>query len=319
MKKFVLLTVALLVLGSSAFAIQIRTTTVFPVVNCLPQFVDIAPATAPQFDLTTGLPIVDPVTGLQKTLRTWINYMWFAQPAQGSRVVHLQSVMLEKIHPERKVACGAAWNTAKNTVFQQGIQDVQTVWPLLYEVDGTEIRLTITYNTDVRIGYDPVVYGPNAPSRSHTEVYSWIVDSHEFAANPLAFTSLNERLCAFSRMPAGICEVMAITPLTIQQINTYIYGFGSSALGNFQLGIIQYLALGNKVGAARRFSDLENYIDSICSTACEGGLYTAGANAGTPNPNAQFVLDNTTVPAASVLLNDLWAVGKAMGILIDKK
>jgi len=324
MKKL-LSVLALVVLASSAYAaVQIKTTTVLPVVDCKPAVLDIAPATIGQVDLSTGAAIADPVTGLQKTLRTWNNYMYFATQAGGSRVVHLQSLMLEKIHPERKVSCGAAWVTAKNTVFQQGIQDVQSVWPLLYEVDGTEIRLTVTYNTDIRVGYDPTVFGPNTPSRSHTEVYSWIVDSHQFVGAPvssLSFTSLNARLCAFSKLPAGTCEVMAITPAVLQKINTFIYGFGSTALNNYIPGIQQYLLTGNagKPGAAQRFSDIENYIDSVCNTACEAGLYTTGVNAGTPDPNAQFIIDNPTVPAASVLLNDVWAVGKAMGVLTDKK
>jgi hypothetical protein len=323
MRKTLLVAIALLVIAIPAVAapMVISTTQVLPVIAGIPQVVDMNPATVPVFDPITGQPVIDPLTGLQAVKRTWTSYMFFAPRL----VTHLQAITVEKIVPERKVACGAAWITAAHTVTQQGIDDVQTIWPLLYEVDGTEIRLTVTYTTDVRVGYPSPPFPTNVASRVHVEVYKWIVNSHIFTpalpGNPsaLVLTSFNARLRFFSLLPAGTCETFAVTPAAVERILTFIYGYGCPCYGNFIPGIADYLAMTppNKVLAAQRFADLEAYIDSICVTECDA-LYLQGPNAGTPDPNAQAILDNPTVPAASLLLNDLWAVGKAMGILIDK-
>jgi len=290
-----------------AQSVVISTTNVAPIVAGIAQQININPDTKLVFDSVTGQPVLDPVTGLQKKERTWANYMYWAK--QG-KVTHLQSVMLEKIHPERKVACGAGWNTDKNTVFQIGIQDVQVDWPLLYEVDGTEYRLTVTYTTDQRLAY-PAPFPANVASRSHVEVYKWVVVSNTWEA-------FYARLDFFAKLPAGTCEVFAVTPAAKAKILTYINGFGSQAFGTYVPGILQYIAMNQKVAAATTFNALEGYIDAVCGE-CASGLYTAGLNAGTPNPAAQLVLDNATVPAASLLINDLWAVGKTLNILIDAK
>jgi hypothetical protein len=327
MRRMLLVAIALLVIASPAVAqpMVVGSVEVKPLVAGIAQIVDMNPDTVPVFDPITGQPVIDPLTGRQAVKRTWTNYMYFATPAGGSRVTHLQAITVEKIVPERKVACGADWPTEKFTVLQQGIEDVQTKWPLLYEVDGTEIRLTVTYTTDVRVGYPSPPFPTNVASRVHVETYSWFVDSDDFTpalpGNPaaLSLTSFNARVRFFSLLPAGICETFAITPASVDKILTFIYGYGSPSLGDFIPGIADYLALTppSKVGAAQRFADLEAYIDSVCMTRCDA-LYLEGLNAGTPDPRAESILDNPVVPAASLLLNDLWAVGKAMDVLIDK-
>ena len=325
MRKMLLVAIALLVIAVPTLAgpVVIDNVQVRPLVAGIAQVVNINPATVPVFDPITGQPVIDPLTGLQAVKRTWTNYMYFASVAGGSRATHLQAIMIEKIIPERKVVC-AEWLTAQHTVFQQGIDDVQTNWPLLYEVDGTEIRLTVTYTTDVRVAYPSPPFPTNVASRVHVEVYKWIVDSHEFTpalpGNPaaLSLTSFNARVGFFSLLPAGTCETFAITSASVTKILTFIYGYGWPTLGNFIPGIANYMAMTppNKVLAAQRFADLEAYIDSVCVAECDA-LYLDGPNAGTPDPNAEAILDNPTVPAASLLLNDLWAVGKAMNVLID--
>ena len=326
MRKMLLVAIALLVIAVPALAtpVVIDCVKVQPLVAGIAQAVNINPATVPVFDPITGQCVIDPLTGLQAMKRTWTNYMYFASAAGGNRVVHLQAITIEKIIPERKVACGADWDTAPHTVFQQGIDDVQTNWPLLYEVDGTEIRLTVTYTTDVRVAYPHPPFPSNVASRVHVEVYKWIVDSDDFTpalpGNPaaLSLTSFNARLRFFSILPAGTCETFAVTPASVTKILTFIYGYGWPSLGNFVPGIADYMAMTppNKVLAAQKFADLEAYIDSVCKQRCDA-LYTEGLNAGTPDPRAEAILDNPTVPAASLLLNDLWAVGREMNVLID--
>jgi len=312
MKKVALLAIALSVIATPVLAgvMVISTTNVTPLVGGQPGVLNIGPVgETPVVDLQTGLPVVDPFTGMQKMNRTWSNYMYFYGKT-GAGATHFQSVKLEKIHPERKVACGAGWNTAPNTVLQQGKDEIMLLWPLLYEVDGTEFRLTITYSTDNRIAY-PSPYPANTASRIHVEVYKWIVVSNTWAA-------FQARLDFFAKLPAGVCETFAVTPLAYTKIGWFVNGFGSTAFGTYVPGI-QFYIPSQPVQAAQRFSALEEYIDSICAVQCSG-LYASGLNVGTPSAkpgDGEAILDNPTVPAASVLLNDLWAVGKALNILWD--
>jgi len=281
---------------------------VTPLANGIAQVLAIDPGFKPVYDLVTGQPVIDAFTGQQKLQRTWTNYMYFAK--QG-KVVHLQSVKLEKIIPERKVACGAGWVTSPVTVLQQDKDQIMLLWPLLYEVDGVEFRLSVTYTTDERLAY-PAPFPANVSSRIHLEVYKWTVVSNTWDA-------FQARLDYFARTPAGICETFVVTPLSYAKIGWFINGFGSGA--TFVPGIKFYLgASPNPVAAAGRFAALEEYLDSVCVTSC-GGLYASGINAGTPAalpPDGEAILDNPTVPADSLLLNDLWAVGKKLNILLNK-
>jgi hypothetical protein len=308
MKRITLIAIALLIAtASSVCAIQVSSAYVAPVIGGIAQVVDLDPiGYAPQFDPITGQPIIDPLTGLQLMKRTWANYEYFA--GVPGRTIQLQSVSLQKIIPARKVACGACWTGDPITVQQLGIDAVNLKWPLLYEVNGVEIRLTVTYNTSDRVAYPPS-FGPNIASRSHVEVYSWFVKSDTWAA-------FAERLGFFTKLPAGTCETFAVSPVAYMKIQQFINGYGAGQ--NFQPGILQLISMGKPIPAAARFSDLETYMDSVCVTTCSG-LYATGVNAGTPDPKAETILDNCTVPADSILINDLWAVGKALGILVDKK
>jgi hypothetical protein len=308
MKKITLIAIALLIAtASSVCAIQIKSAYVAPVIGGIAQVLDLDPiGYAPQFDPITGQPIIDPLTGLQLQKRTWSNYEYFSGVA--GRTITLQSVSLQKIIPARKVACGACWTGDPVTVTQLGIDAVNLKWPLLYEVNGTEIRLTVSYNTSDRVAYPPA-YGPNVASRSHVEVYSWFVKSDTWGA-------FAERLNFFAKLPAGTCESLAVTPVAYMKILQFINGYGAGL--NYQPGILWLIANGKPIPAAAKFSDLEAYMDSVCVTSCDA-LYQVGVNVGTPDPKGEAILDNCTVPADSLLINDLWAVGKALGILIDKK
>jgi hypothetical protein len=308
MKRIILIAIVLLIaVSTSVCAIQIRTITKAPVVAGIPQTVEIDPiGYSSVFDPITGQPVIDPLTGLQQLKRTWTNYMYFA--GRPGHTVQVQSVTLQKIIPQRKVACGAGWTTEPTIVQQIGKDAINLSWPLLYEVDGTEIRLQVVYATDDRVAYPPS-FGPNMASRSHTETYSWIVVSNTWAA-------FMERLNFFAKLPAGTCETFAVTPVSYLKINQFINGYGAGQ--NFQPGILQLIQMNQTVAAAAKFGALEAYMDSVCTTTC-GGLYTTGLNAGTPDPKGEAILDNPTVPADSLLINDLWAVGKALNVLIDKK
>jgi len=308
MKKVALLAIALTVIATPVLAgvMVMSNTTIVPLVGGVPQFLSIAPVGEKLvFDKVTGQPVIDPFTGLQAKERTWTEYMYWAK--QG-KVVHFQAVKLEKIHPERKIACGAGWNTEPNTLLQQGKEDIMLFWPLLYEVDGTEFRLTVTYSTDQKLAY-PLPFPANAATRIHVEVYKWTVVWNTWDA-------FYARLGYFARIPAGICETFAVTPLAAAKIGWFIEGFGAGA--TFVPGIKFYIP-NNPVAAAARFAALEEYIDTICAVQCSG-LYLSGLNAGTPAAKpgeGEAILDNPTVPAASILLNDIWAVGKALNILWD--
>jgi len=304
-----------MLIAAPSFATLLQNNYVAPIAGGIAQTITIVPGVKPVSDAVTGQPVIDPLTGLQAQARTWANYMYFTR---DGRATHLQSVMLEKIHPERKVCCGAGWITDPNEVLQIGKDDVNLVWPLLYEVDGTIFKLTVTYTTDLKLSYPASVVGSqaNPASRSHVEVYEWTVVNN-------SWTALFARLDYFSILPAGTCETFAVTPLAKAKFLTFINGYGQTFFGNYLPGIAQYLALtpANKVAAAGQFAALEAYVDSVCGTTC-GGLYTTGLNAGTPaakSPDGEFILDNPTVPAASVLLNDIWAVGKTLNVLIDVK
>lgn len=313
-----------------AWTMEMSVVTMQPIVSGIAQVLSIDPGFKPVVDSTTGQPVMDSFSGQPKMERTWVNFMYFAQ---RGKVVHLQSVKLEKIIPERKVACGAGWPTSPTTVLQQGKDAIMLRWPLAYEVSGVEFRLTVIYTTDERLAY-PAPFPPNAASRSHTEVYRWFVGSPISTDPPYYRTGNNgpgdppyfmgdmwrlfiERLDYFASIPAGTCESIAVTPRAKAKILMFLYGYGSPSLGNYQPGIVDLYGSGNMVQAAIKLAELEAYLDSVCTERC-AALYVGGINSGTPDPNAEAVLDNPTVPANSLLLNDLWTIGRELGILGSK-
>jgi len=275
-----------------------------PIVGGVAQVLDIAPDTIPLVD-GAGKPVYDPLTGKQKVKRTWTNYMWGicngnVQPSQ----VILQGIKLQKYHPIRKSACDPEWNQAENWLLEQGIEVVAVKWPLLYEVHGVRFILTITYNTTVKFGY-PGYNGSN--SKSHTEQYEWdVIWNAKTVASD--FPEFRQRLNYFKIMPAGVCEWLAVTPRAIDGIEMYLNGFGvSPADTNWIDGVFQLWAAGNMVGAQIRLEALMGYIGGIC-----GPCPTTA-----PDPVTEFIIDNATMPVASLLVNDLWAAGANAGILTD--
>jgi len=331
MKKVALLAILIAVIASPAFAawsvatppagwkagdpIVMVPAVVKPIIAGIAQTLDLAPATAPKVD-GNGRPVYDALTGKQMTTRTWTNYMFGIQNGNvSSAQVQLQGIKLEKIIPIRKVACGQTiegWPIAKHTILEQGIDDVMTKWPLLYEVNGVRFRLTVIYGSTVRFGYPG--YPSSANSRSHVEQYVWDV-----VWNAADFSEFYARLNYFKLIPAGVCETFAVTPKAIDGIEAYMRGWGRDPADvNYIPGVFDLLGTNDVVGAAARLEALMGYIDSICAPDCTAGWYMSGINAGKPDPNAQAILDNPTVPAASLLINDLWAAGQNRGLLTGK-
>lgn len=280
---------------------------------------------SPKVDPNTGQPVVDPFDGQPAYTRNWDYYVPNANGSDVRQVpVVVQSVTLEKIIPVRKSAGDTTpWPT---TGFVQKLDGTQIVtqteypgkisdlicgeWPLLYEVDGTEFRLTIRYSTDIRVA-DKV---GGAPSKIHAVVYHWYVDSHEVEmvnGKIVSLTSLNERLAAFRHLPFSTNEVVAVTFNAQKKLNTFINGFGSMALQNWVPGFIYLANSGNRSAALNKLTAAEAYIDSV---SARNGWYSSAIyafNNDTPCPtpgDGEAIVENSTRPAASMLINDLWAV-----------
>lgn len=292
-------------------------------------------------DPSTGVQKIDPFDGQLAYNRNWKAYVPNANGTQGIRQVPVvvQSVTLEKIIPVRKSAGGSEttpWVKGSNVVvkldgswvvsqteYPGKVSDlIMGEWPLLYEVDGVEFRLTVRYSTDMRVA--DVAGG--AASKIHVSVYHWFVNSHRVAFSSTSIsslTSLNERIAAFRQLPFGTNEVMAITFCAQKKLGTFINGYGSSALQNWVPGFIFWANSGNRASAVNQLTAAEAYIDSVSS---KYGWYTNAiyaSNNDTPAPipgDGEAIVDNSTCPAASILINDVWAVmsNASVKTLIEK-
>lgn len=319
MRKVMLVALALVAFAAPAFA----GTNTFdmgalkPIVGGIAQTFVLDCSPVPVFDIN-GNAVIDPFTGTQQLACTWTKYMRWAR--DGFKVV-LQGITLEKIHPFRKAACDFSWPietvynpiTGQTVVRQKGSDKnpanpnellyllwdgIQTQWPLLYEVDGTKFVLTVVYTTPNNVAIDQ---SGGKPGKQHTDIYTWTVVWNT-AQDVLA------RIAYFSRVPGSVCEVFAIPPLVVTKILQYLNGFGNPALGTFQPGIFA-LAQAGKLGEAYALlGALESYIDQQgCIDICA---------AGQGSPFAQGIVNNSTMPVASLLLNDLWAWAKAAGLFV---
>jgi len=258
-----------------------------------------------------GNVVVDPVTNLVKLQPTWENYMTGKTVAGFSQVIY-QSVVLVKKHAVRKAACDFVW--CPDPLPQVGMvfdadgvfvkSNINTHWPLAFETDGTTFTLTVTYSTDKSVAL------PGAanyrPSRVHTEVYVWKVVDNTWADLALA-------LRLFYALPAGQCELAMITSdQVLTQFNWFINGTPAQNGKVAILGIQSLIQAGKVAEANARFGQLEEYIDSVCWSGCG-----SASSCTQPSPAVVGIINTPSAPVASILLNDVWAIGKAQGILID--
>ncbi|MCL5103426.1 MAG: hypothetical protein M1133_04850 [Armatimonadetes bacterium] len=311
MKRALLITLAIMVIAAPAFAgVWVHPTTpIKPLVPCTsaggPAIVPGVLCLDPGFELVvdklTGNPIIDPITGKQAVAATFQNYM-SASKIPGV-IATYQSTILEKHHPVRKAACNFQWPADPRD--QIGKDNINLCWPLLYETDGTNFVLIVNYSTN-----KPVVLNNMRASRIHTEVYTWEIEWNTWA-------DLEARIAYFSIHPAGVCELFAINLPVVQRIAWFIDGApaipGPPAppVINSVLGIKGLITAGKYSEAAIRFGQLEAFIDEMgCIDPCD---YAQGQ----PVKGALGISNNSVLPVASILLNDIWAVGKATGILTD--
>jgi hypothetical protein len=360
MKKALLLTAALIaVLSTVAFAADYYpmgmadNSTLYPAIGGVGQILTIYPGDKASAGANWALffkPVVDPNTGVQATdpfdgqpayARNWLYYVPNANGTSGVRQVPvlIQSVTLEKIIPIRKTAdTGNPWlpGLGKNTrVLLDGTSIVTQTeypgkvsdlimgeWPLLYEVDGVEYRLTVRYSTDIRVA-DTV---GGVAGKIHVAVYHWYVNSHVVTMSGgliVSLDSLNARIAAFRQLPFGTNEVVAVTFNAKKGINNFIGGYGVAGTLNWVPGFIYWANARNRSAAVNQLTNAEAYIDTV--SLRDGWYHNAlyASNNETPCPipgEGEAIVDNSTCPAASILINDVWAVMSNTGVktLIEK-
>jgi hypothetical protein len=301
MKRALFLAMAILVIAAPAFAGVWTHATVdlSPLVPCttggpalVPNVLCLNPGFILAVDPITGNAIIDPNTGKQRLDATFENYM-SAASIPGVLVTY-QSALLEKKHPVRKAACNFQWPL--DPLVQIGKDNINLCWPLLLETNGTTFALTVNYSTN-----KPVSLNGMRASRIHTEIWVWNVKSNTWA-------DLENRINYFSIHPAGVCELFAINSVVRDRIYWFINGAPALPGVNAVLGLKD---LGRTTAANQKFAALEIYIDEMgCIDPCEYGQ-------GQPIKGALGISNNPVLPVASVLLNDVWAVGKALDILTD--
>lgn len=288
-----------------------------PIMGGTAQLFVLDPTPIPVFDIN-GNVVIDRDTGLQQKYFSWARYMRWARA--GHKTV-LQGITLQKVHPFRKAACDFSWpvepvynaTTGQTVVTQRGStknpsnpneqlyqlwDGIQTVWPLLYEVDGTVFELTVVYSTPNDVHTDQT---GGKPGKQHTDVYQW----------PVVWNSPAEialRIDYFARIPGSVCEVFAIPPPVVTRILQYWQGFGSPLLGNYSPGMFSLVTAGRISEAYVLLASLEDYIEQQgCMDICEGGP---------GSPFAQGIVNNPSMPVASLLLNDIWAWAKAAELFV---
>ena len=109
--------------------------------------------------------------GVLRINPTWSNYVHAAQESPKVEYT-LTNVTLKKDTPE--VIFGNDHLLATH-VTQSGDSNIRLVWPLLYELPGTNWTLTIDYTTPHL--YDDDGSGPNAPSTQHTELWVYYLET----------------------------------------------------------------------------------------------------------------------------------------------
>jgi len=307
MKKTLLIALAILAIAAPAFAAVLVQPTVIvkPLVLCssstdpgcmIPGVLALDPGFELVVDQATGNAVIDPITGKQAIKATFLNYMSASKIA--GVVCTYQSAMLQKVHAVRKAACNFQWPA--DPLVQVGKDNINLYWPLLYETDGTTFTLTVNYSTNKPVA----LTSGERPTRIHTEIWSWKVQWNTWA-------ELQARINYFTAYPAGVCELFAINQLVAQKIAWFIDGAPAMPGVNAVLGIKGLIAANKLSDAAVRFGQLEGYIDEQgCIDPCD---YAQGQ----PLKGVLGISNSAQLPVASILLNDVWAVGKGTGVLTE--
>ena len=185
-------------------------------------------------------------------------------------------------------------------------------------MDGTEYRLTVRYSTAIKVA-DTV---GGAPAKIHVAVYHWFVNSHVVAFEStsggiVSLTSLNARIAAFRNLPFGTNEVVAVTFNAAKGLARYINGYGAPSLPVWTPGFIWYANAKNRSAAVNQLTAAEAYVDGV--SVRDGWYHNAlyASNNETPCPipgEGEAIVDNATCPAASILINDIWAVMSNAGV-----
>jgi hypothetical protein len=302
MKKFGFLAIALLLIAAPAFAGNWvhPTTNLTAIIAGAPQSLVLNPGTAPLKD-GAGKIIVDPVTGKAVTYTTWLNYMQWG--SSTTTIATYQWATLTKVHPPRKSACDVEW--CPDPLQQNGPEGINLSWPLLYEVDGTTWTLTVAYWTNKPVRTNPADTSM-APSRYHTEVWSWKVVRN-------AWTDMDQAVLFFRKAAVGKCELSMISSQSIaDMIAWYIDGNTAPVAPAAPiLGIKALIAGGFNTEARARFGALESYLASLCGLGCSTGV--AGECCKEPAASVVEIVNTCDAPVVNTLINIIWAIQKAAG------
>jgi len=239
---------------------------------------------------------------------TWENFMRSKNifPAVG---VTYQSVVLTKKHCPRKAACSFQWcpdpATQVGMVFdQQGTfvkSNINLCWPLMYESDCTTFQLIVTYATSAMVSI-----ANEKPSRIHTDIFTWKVDVSTWADFECAVS-------LFASSAAGQCELAQIHGNgVLAKLNWFLNGTPAQNGKVAILGLKDLVAQNKIVEANIRFGLFEQYIESLCWSGCAGVPECTQ-----PSADSAGIINTDCAPVASVLINDVWAIGKKLGVLVD--
>jgi len=301
MKKFVFLAIALMLIAAPAFAGTWvhPTTTLTAIAAGAPLSLVLNPGTADLKD-GAGKVVVDPETGKAVQQTTWKNFM--AWGSSATTIATYQWATLVKVHPPRKSACDVEW--CPDPVQQNGPEGINLSWPLVYEVDGTTWTLTVAYWTNKPVRTNAADTSM-APSRYHTEVWSWKVVRNTWG-------DMTEAVGLFRKMAVGKCELSMISSASIaDKIAWYIDGNAAPVAPLAPiLGIKALITGGFHTEARARFGALESYVASLCGTGCATSV---GECCKEPAASVVEIVNTCDAPVVNTLVNIIWAIQKANG------
>jgi hypothetical protein len=314
MKKSLVYAIVLMAFCAPLFAGTYVWPTVIlkPIVNCCPQNFCIDPGTKKAVD-DDGRPIIDPVTQLQLDEVTFEKLMHAT--AAGSKII-FQSATLIKCHPERKAVC-IQW--CEDDVVQPPVtvpptpasEGIRLCWPLAYETNGTEWQLTINYATT---RYVSLLGLP--PSKSHTEIYKWLLKADEWS-------DLEQAICLFWKYPVGQCELSMISSTKVRdRLLWFLNGTPAQPWSPAIKGFKDLALAKDRVGWDKLYVKYKEFLEkrfgatAYCWPGC---CYPDPADPCVPQPDASIheIIDTCAAPVGSILLTDLWEIGKALGMMSD--
>lgn len=157
------------------------------------------------FRAVPGVLAIDP--GGITPLNGWPNFVSAAKPVgPPGGLWTVVNVAMRKVVP--RYLCTTPISGVPYYV--QGSENIRLWWPLMYEIPGTEWRLTISYKTLPWDDDGPT--GPNLAATTHQDVWTWKLDAN--------FDSLRNLVDLFYRLPFGSCEVPMISSKAIYDVLT---------------------------------------------------------------------------------------------------